>query len=173
MHQFVASSVLQRIESHIPALRRYARVLTRNHADADDLVQDCLERAISRAASFRADGDLRSWLFSILHNAHLDERRRRQRRGWDLDIDGAGEVATNGGQEISAEVRDVLTAFERLPDEQREVLLLIGVDDLSYEEAARALDVPIGTVMSRLSRARERLRSMVEAKPPERLRLVR
>lgn len=173
MRRPVANPLLLRIEGHIPALRRYAKALTRGAEMADDLVQDCLERAVSRASSFRADGDLRAWLFSILHNVHLDELRRRKRRGEVVEIEAASGLATGGGQEIALEVDDVLTAFDRLSDEQREMLLLIGVEDMSYEEAAQALDLPLGTVMSRLFRARERLRAMLEARPPERLRIVK
>jgi RNA polymerase sigma-70 factor (ECF subfamily) len=169
----IENPIASRIEGHIPALRRFAWALTRNGEDADDLVQDCLERAINRAASFRHEGDLRAWLFTILHNSFISDRRRMKRRGLHVDIEAAADISSSGDQERSAEVRDVLAALDELPVEQREVLLLVGVEDLSYEEAARVLDIPEGTVMSRLSRARDRLRTILEEKPQERLRLVK
>jgi len=166
------AKALLRIESHIPALRRYAWALVRRSDEADDLVQDCLERAIARAATFRAEGEMRSWLFSILHNLFVTERRRAARRR-SVGLDEAPEIAVAGRQESTVRMREVLAAIATLPDEQRAVLLLVGVEDLSYDEAARVLDVPVGTVMSRLSRGRERLRQALEDKPPERLRVVR
>lgn len=160
------------IESHIPALRRYAWALVRRSDAADDLVQDCLERALSRADTFRAEGEMRAWLFSILHNLFVSERRRAARRRL-VGLDEAPEIAVSGGQESAVRMREVFAAIEILPDEQRAVLLLVGVEDLSYDEAARVLDVPVGTVMSRLSRGRERLRRALADKPHERLRVVR
>lgn len=161
-----------RLESHIPALRRYAWALVRRSDEADDLVQDCLERAIARAGTFRAEGEMRAWLFSILHNLFVSERRRAARRR-SIPLEEAPEVAVAGGQDDAVRMREVLAAIETLPDEQRSVLLLVGVEDLSYDETARVLDVPVGTVMSRLSRGRERLRQALEDKPQGRLRIVR
>ena len=150
------------IEAHIPGLRRFACALLRgDRQSADDLVQDCLERALSSWHLRRAEGNLRGWLYTILYNRFLSERHRQGRRGMpDASLEAA-EVelpGVDGGQHWALEQRDLLRAFAGLPEEQRSVLLLIGVEDLSYGEAARVLGVPIGTVMSRLSRGRERLR---------------
>lgn len=155
------------VEPLIPGLRRYARALLRDPAAADDLVQDCLERAITRWHQWRRDGEVRPWLFSILHNLAVNRLRQAQRRGPHLDIDdeSAPELATAPAQEGALRHRDLLRALETLPEEQRSVLLLVGVEDLSYAEAAKVLDVPVGTVMSRLSRGRERLRLAMEAAP--------
>lgn len=161
--------MIRLIEPSIPALRRYARALLRNRAAADDLVQDCLERAISRWHQRRAGGDTRSWLFAILHNLAVNQLRQAQRRGMHLPIDALDGSARDGAalarapvQEDALRHRDLLDALATLPDEQRSVLLLVSVEDLSYAETARVLDIPIGTVMSRLSRARERLRLATE-----------
>ena len=161
------------LEPLIPALRRYAYALLRNHAAADDLVQDTLERALSRWTSRRADGELRTWLFAILRNLHIDAYRQAWRRGAEVEIDEDDHRETAPRQETALEARDVLAALEQLPEEQKSLLLLIGVEDFSYEEAARVVGVPIGTVMSRLSRARQRLRSIVEHGPVTLLRRVK
>ncbi|TDR87221.1 sigma-70 family RNA polymerase sigma factor [Enterovirga rhinocerotis] len=162
------------IEPHVPALRRYAWALLRDEAGADDLVQDCLERSLSRWHLRRDGGDLRAWLFTILHNLFIDGMRRRRREGLRVDIDEIVDLAAPAQEpESRLVVRDVLDAVESLPADQRAVLLLVCVEDLSYEAAARVLGVPIGTVMSRLSRARERLRRLVTAPPPPVLRRVK
>jgi RNA polymerase sigma factor (sigma-70 family) len=156
------------VEPLIPALRRYARALTRDRATADDLVQDCLERAIARWRQRRADGDVRSWLFAILHNLAMSHLRQRAQRGWHGALEDADEPATArpATQEDALQYRDLLRGIEALPEAQRSVLLLVSVEDLSYAEAARVLDVPVGTVMSRLSRARERLLGMMDTGVP-------
>jgi len=150
------------IEAHIPGLRRFASALLRgDRQGAGDLVQDCLERAVSRWHLRRAEGDVRGWLYTILYNRFLSERRRRRRRGVPdtvFEVGRAEMQGVDGGQDWALEHRDLLRAFAALPEEQRSVLLLIGIEDLSCEQAARVLGVPIGTVMSRLSRGRERLR---------------
>jgi RNA polymerase sigma factor (sigma-70 family) len=150
--------MLLQLEPLIPALRRYARALVRNRADADDLVQDCLERAVSRWYQ-RRDGDVRAWLFTILHNLAVNQFRQLAARGRHLPIDETnedtfGEAAV---QEQKLMYRDVLNKLARLPEDQRAVLLLVAVEDLSYADAAKVLNIPVGTLMSRLSRARERL----------------
>ncbi len=135
---------------------------------ADDLVQDSLERALSRWHLRRAEGDLRGWLYTILYNRFLSEQHRQKRRGVHDTLTEAIESELpqmTGGQDEALEHRDLLRAFAALPEEQRSVLLLVGVDDLSYEQAARVLGVPIGTVMSRLSRGRERLRQFLNRDP--------
>jgi len=148
------------IETHIPGLRRFACALLRGDADsADDLVQDTLERALSRWHLRRTEGSVRGWIYTILYNRFLTEQQRSRRRGpHDALTEETDLPGIDGGQDSALEHRDLLRAFSALPEEQRSVLLLVGVEDLSYEEAARVLGVPVGTVMSRLSRGRERLR---------------
>lgn len=148
----------------IPPLRRYARALLRGKEDADDLVQDVLERAIARWHQHRRSESPRAWLFAILHNLAMDRLRQRARRGQAEPIEAVPDarLATPATQAAGIEQRDLLALVAALPEEQRSVLLLIGVEDLSYAEAAAVLDVPVGTVMSRLSRGRERLRRMMD-----------
>lgn len=161
------------IEPLIPKLRRFAYALVRDHAAADDLVQDTLERALTHWSARRSDGDLRAWLFTILRNLHVGRHRQALRRGTVVDIDEDQLPETAAGQDVVLETRDVLAALDQLPEEQKSLLLLVGVEDFSYEEAARVLDVPIGTVMSRLSRARRRLRSIVDGDRVTLLRRVK
>jgi RNA polymerase sigma-70 factor, ECF subfamily len=157
------------IEVHIPGLRRFARALVRGDRErADDLVQDSLERALSRWHLRRAEGDLRGWLFTILYNRFLSEQHRQKRRGVHATLTEAIESELpqiKGGQDEALEHRDLLRAFAALPEEQRSVLFLVAVEDLSYDQTARVLGVPIGTVMSRLSRSRERLRVFMNRGP--------
>jgi RNA polymerase sigma-70 factor (ECF subfamily) len=152
------------IEPVIPLLRRYARTFVRDAGAADDLVQDTLERAVSRWHQRRSDGDTRTWLFTILHNLAVNHLRRAARRGRELPLDNAGEsdVAMRSTQEDALRHDDILEAVGQLPDDQRGVLLLVSLEDVSYAEAARILGIPIGTVMSRLARARARLLKLVE-----------
>jgi RNA polymerase sigma factor (sigma-70 family) len=152
------------IEPVIPSLRRYARTFVRDAAAADDLVQDTLERAISRWHLRRSDGDTRAWLFTMLHNLAVNHLRRSARRGRELPLDDADEsdVAVPPTQENALRRDDVLAAVGLLPDDQRGVLLLVSIEDVSYAEAARILDIPVGTVMSRLARARARLLRLLE-----------
>ena len=152
------------IEPVIPALRRYARTFVRGAADADDLVQDTLERAIGRWHQRRSDGETRAWLFTILHNLAVNHLRRAARRGREVALDDAGEsdVAVPSAQEDALRRDDILGAVGQLPDDQRSVLLLVSIEDVSYAEAARILDIPIGTVMSRLARARAQLQKLLE-----------
>jgi RNA polymerase sigma-70 factor, ECF subfamily len=153
------------IEAHIPGLRRFACALLRGDQErADDLVQDCLERALSRWHLRRAEGDLRGWLYTILYNRFLSEQNRQKRRGTHDALTEAIEAELpqiRAGQDAALQHRDLLRAFAALPEEQRSVLLLVGVEALSYDAASQVLGVPIGTVMSRLSRGRERLRQML------------
>jgi RNA polymerase sigma factor (sigma-70 family) len=152
------------IEPVIPPLRRYARTFVRDAEAADDLVQDTLERAISRWHLRPSDGDTRTWLFTILHNLAVNHLRRAARRGWEVPLDDAGEsdVAVPSTQEDALRRDAILRAVGQLPDDQRSVLLLVSIEDVSYAEAARILDIPIGTVMSRLARARARLLKLLE-----------
>jgi RNA polymerase sigma-70 factor (ECF subfamily) len=161
------------IEPHIPALRRYAFALLRDRDRADDLVQDTLERALSRWLLRRPDGDVRAWLFTILRNLHVSHWRRDRRHRATIEVDEAAMPAVAARQEAALEVHDVLSALDQLPEEQKSLLLLVGVEDFSYDDAARILGMPIGTVMSRLSRARQKLRSVVETGTVTLLRRVK
>jgi len=150
----------------IPRLRRYARVLTGNPAHADDLVQDTLLRAWDKRRLWQAGTDLRAWLFTIMHNLHQNQRAlaRREVRNVSLDAEGergaAWQVAQHGNQLERIELQEVVDLMGRLPPEQREVLLLTAVEELRYEEISKVLAIPIGTVMSRISRARDKLRRL-------------
>lgn len=148
------------IEAHIPGLRRFACALLRGDREAaDDLVQDTLERALSHWNLRRNQGNLRGWLYTILYNRFLSDQHRVRRRGPHDPLTEESELpGIDGGQHSVLEHRDLLRALAALPEEQRAVLLLVGVEDLTYQDAARVVGVPIGTVMSRLSRGRERLR---------------
>jgi len=150
------------IVAEIPRLRRYARALTRDRERADDLVQDCLERAWSRFHLWRRPDNLRAWLFTIMHNLHANHVRRAKSRPITTSLDlieGSQRLpAVRPAQEDNLETRGIAAALELLPEQQRQVLLLVALEQLSYEEVAKILHIPIGTVMSRLSRARERLR---------------
>ena len=161
------------LEPLIPALRRYAYALVRDHDVADDLVQDTLERALSRWSLRRSDGDLRAWLFTIQRNLHVSALRQNQRRGAHVELDEATTPSTAAQQESGMEMQDVLTVLDQLPEEQKSLLLLIGVEDLSYDDAARVMGVPMGTVMSRLSRGRQRLRALMETGRATLLRRVK
>ena len=161
------------LEPLIPALRRYAYALLRDHDAADDLVQDTLERALSRWRLRRPDGDLRAWLFTIQRNLFVNAWRQRQRQGPHASLDDAALPGTAARQESGLEVQDVLAALDQLPEEQKSLLLLIGVEDFSYDDAAHILGVPMGTVMSRLSRGRQKLRSILETGRATLLRRVK
>ena len=159
--------------AEIPRLRRYARAMLGNRAAADDLVQDTLERAWARHALWRVGSDLRAWLFSIMHNLRVDQLRRPSAPLHSID-DEDFEVPTRATQNDRLEVRDLESALCQLPDEQREVLLLVALEDLGYAEIASTLGIPVGTVMSRLARGRERLRLLMEGRPHgANLRIVR
>lgn len=147
---------------HIPDLRRYARSLTGDAWAADDLVQDTLERACERFQLWAAGSDLRAWLFTLMHNLFIDGARRAMRQqGQRVDLDDvAGDLAAPA--EAPERTLDLQRCLLRLPPEQREVLLLVTLQDLRYEDVARITGVPMGTVMSRLSRARSRLRELME-----------
>ncbi|MDI4663483.1 sigma-70 family RNA polymerase sigma factor [Xanthobacter autotrophicus] len=166
----MTTEMVRLIEPVIPALRRYARALMKDRAAADDLVQDCLERAIGHWHQRHAEGDIRAWIFAILHNLAMTRLRRAAARPRPVPIEDAqeGDLARPATQEDRLRYRDALAALAQLPHEQRAVLLLVGVEDLSYAQTAKVLGIPIGTVMSRLSRARERLsKAMSEVPRPE------
>jgi RNA polymerase sigma-70 factor (ECF subfamily) len=163
----VTADMVRVIEPIVPALRRYARALLRDPTEADDLVQDCLERAVASWHQRREDGDPRAWIFTILHNLAMTRLRRTAQRPAHVALDDAGDasLALAPPQQHRLHHRDLLSALSQLPEEQRAVLLLVTVEELSYADTARILDVPIGTVMSRLSRARERLFRLMSGEP--------
>ena len=151
----------------IPRLRRYARVLTGDPSRADDLVQETLARGWEKRRLWAAGTDLRAWLFTIMHNVFVNQRAHARRDAARLSLDDedngiARELSVRPNQQLRVEIADVAREMDRLPCEQREVLLLAAVEELRYEEIATLLGIPIGTVMSRLSRAREKLRRAVE-----------
>jgi RNA polymerase sigma-70 factor, ECF subfamily len=162
----------------LPRLRRYARVLTGDVNRADDLVQDTLARAWEKRQLWRAGSDLRAWLFTIMHNLHINQFsiRRRELAESSLDADDgpiAGwQIPVRATQSDRLELNEVLVQIGRLPTDQREVLILAAVEELRYEDIARVQGVPIGTVMSRLNRAREKLRRM-NADTPAPLKVVK
>ncbi len=149
------------IEDQIPRLRRYARALTGDRTLADDLVQDTLERALTRFHLWRHGSDLRAWLFTIMHNIFVNQARSRLRHRHESLESNAAVEAMQAPEPDWLQLRDLDRALAQLPHEQRTVLLLVGLEQFTYEEAARVLQVPIGTVMSRLSRGRERLRMVL------------
>jgi RNA polymerase sigma-70 factor (ECF subfamily) len=155
----------------IPGLRRYARALTGDAGRADDLVQDTLERALTKWTLWRP-GNLRAWLFSIMHNVFVNQIRASQPLDYVGDED-LPALATAPKQEEALALRDLEAALQRLPAEQREVLLLVGLEELTYAETAKVLGIPPGTVMSRLSRGRERLRAILAGETPQSLAIVK
>jgi RNA polymerase sigma-70 factor (ECF subfamily) len=161
------------ILAEIPRLRRYARALLGDRAAADDLVQDTLERAWSRLHQWRAGSDMRAWLFGIMHNLRIDQLRRPRLSTLSIDADEF-ELPTRPTQADALELRDLESALGHLADEQREILLLVALEEMSYADIAATLGIPIGTVMSRLSRGRERLRLIMDGQTANtRLRVVR
>ena len=157
----------------IPRLRRYARALVGSRAEADDLVQDTLERGWSKLASWRLGSDMRVWMFGIMHNLYVDQLRKQVVATVELDEDTPVPFY-DPPQMQNMEIRDMQSALAMLPAEQREILLLVALEEMTYEEISSTLRIPLGTVMSRLSRARERLRLLMEGKAiPSRLKVVK
>lgn len=149
------------LEEHLGALRRYALLLTRNPVEADDLVQDCLTKAMVSASQWRPGSDLRAWLFRILYTCHISDRRKRQVRDRHAE-QALPEDSVAANQLVHLELQQVVAALDELPEAQRQAILSVALDDLKYDEAARRLGVPIGTFMSRLARGREALRRRLE-----------
>jgi RNA polymerase sigma-70 factor (ECF subfamily) len=158
--------------TQIPRLRRYARALTRNAEAADDLVQDCLERAWRKAHRWEPGSDLRAWLFTVMHNVYVNRLRRREPDTEPMLRDDIQDPCPRP-PEGSLDLRDLEAGLARLPDEQREVLLLVCLEELTYEQVADVLGIPIGTVMSRLHRARERMRRWMAGERRPELRRVK
>ena len=151
------------IIEHIPSLRRYARALTGGSVDdADDLVQDTLERAYAKWHLWRAGSELRPWLFSIMHNIFVNQVTQLRSRVSHASLDDVPENATRATHSERLEALDIAAALASLPIELRTVLLLVALEDFSYAQSAKVLDIPVGTVMSRLSRARQRLRECLD-----------
>jgi RNA polymerase sigma-70 factor (ECF subfamily) len=151
-----------RIEAEIPRLRRYARALTRDVGAADDLVQDCLVRGLDKLHLWQEGTDLRAWLFTILHNQYVNRVRRAVREGIAVGLSESEPLLTRAPhQGKRLELRDLERAIAKLPEEQRAVVLLVGLEGMRYEDVAAVLDVPVGTVRSRLSRGREALRRLI------------
>ncbi len=150
------------LETEIPRLRRYARALTRDVARADDLVQSCLTRAIAKQHLWQPDTDLRAWLFTVLHNQHVSDLRRSARDRNTVSIDDMIPVWSVKPDALQVlELRDLEAAIAKLPDEQRQVILLVGLERMLYNQAASILGIPTGTLRSRLSRARDQLRILM------------
>lgn len=169
-------SLRNQLSDQVRTLRRYALTLARDRDDAEDLVQETLVRAIAGARTFRPDANLRSWLFGILHNVHISDRRRdqvRTRAAASIETLARTDIAPNQPDHI--ELSRTMEAFARLPEDQRRALTLVAVEGMSYQEAAGILGIPLGTLMSRLGRGREALRADVRGgeRGPTALRVVR
>jgi RNA polymerase sigma-70 factor, ECF subfamily len=162
------------IEAEIPRLRRYARALTHDAVIADDLVQDCLARALGRLHLWREGTDLRAWLFTILHHQYVNHVRRSAREGAAVGLtDREPMLARAPQQGKRLELRDLERAFAKLPGTQQSAVLLVALEGMRYEEVAAVLNVPVGTIRSRLSRGREALRRLTGNTPDEEARPIR
>lgn len=162
------------LAEQIPRLRRYARALLRSVGAADDLVQDTLERAWSRRHLWREDSDLRAWLFTIMHNVFVNQYHRAALAPPTIAMEAETPVPQNDSSpEENLVARDLANALAQLSPDLREVIVLVGVEQMRYEDVARILEIPIGTVMSRLSRARERLRLLMAGQAPSSLRRIK
>lgn len=162
------------IAAMVPRLRRYAVALVGSIPDADDLVQDVMERALASREALRDASRLYAWLLAILHNLHASGHRRRRRRGPEVPVeDLADALALSTAPTDRSAVRDLVRAMALLPEEQRRILLLSALEGLSYRDLAEVLDIPMGTVMSRLARARERLRVLMEGGEQQVVRRIR
>src|SRR3982074_834940 len=151
------------LEAEIPRLRRYARALTRDVSRADDLVQSCLTRAVAKQHLWQPGTDLRAWLFTILHNQHVNDVRRSVREGINVAVEEMAPMLTVQSNAVAVlQLRDLERAIGQLPQEQRQVILLVGLEGMRYEEVAAILGVPVGTVRSRLSRGRDQLRRLMD-----------
>lgn len=155
--------VQELIVREIPQLRRFALSLTRSSHAADDLVQDALERAIRKRHLWKRHGSIRGWLFRVLYNVFVNQGAQRNRRDRQMDIDEMADAPSVAAVQVKRlEVRDVSAVLGELPEDQRAAIVLTAVEGFSYDEAADILDVPIGTLRSRLFRGRETLRAQCE-----------
>jgi RNA polymerase sigma-70 factor (ECF subfamily) len=158
----------------IPRLRRYARSLLGDAQQAEDLVQDCLDRAWSRMAQWQADSNMRAWLFTIMHNLYVNQVRRDSRQNdWESLANGEPVDRSRQAQDRAMDLRDLEKGLARLSDNQREVLMLVCLEGMTYEQVGEILGIPTGTVMSRLHRAREELRRWLRGEDSPRLRRVK
>jgi RNA polymerase sigma-70 factor (ECF subfamily) len=160
------------LAAQIPRLRRYARALTRNVQAADDLVQDCLERAWRKAHRWEGGTDLRAWLFTVMHNCYINGLRHKRPDTEPLEHTDYADPRPPAA-DAALDLRDLEQGLAHLSPEQREVLLLVCLEEMSYEQVAAATGVPIGTVMSRLHRARERMRGFMAGEQRPVLRRVK
>jgi RNA polymerase sigma-70 factor (ECF subfamily) len=149
------------LEIEIPRLRRYARALTRDLSRADDLVQNCLIRAIAKQLLWQPGTDLRAWLFTILHNQYVNDVRRSMREGSQVMLEEGPQLMVQPNAILKLQLRDLEAALGKLRVEDCQPILLLGLEGMSYEEVASVLNVPVGTVRSRLSRGRHRLRRLM------------
>ena len=159
------SDFLTDVEEAIPSLRRYALALTRDADRADDLVQDCLERALAKRRLWRPTGTVKAWLFTILHNRFVSDRRREARRGAHGPLEDSRHAASVDDPSVGVQLAEVGRAIEELSEHQRAILLLVAVEGLTYAETATVTNLPVGTVMSRLARARRSLQKSLGAEP--------
>ena len=151
------------LEEQIPRLRRYARALTRNTERADDLVQDTLVRALAKQHLWQVGTNLRAWLFTLMHNQNVNNVRYGVREGQNIDVEDMSNVlAATTDPTASRRLYELDRALSQLAPEQRQVILLVGLEEFSYEETAAILNVPVGTVRSRLSRGRDQLRRLMD-----------
>jgi RNA polymerase sigma-70 factor, ECF subfamily len=156
------SDFRRQIEQEVPRLRRYARALTRDIGQADDLVQSCLVRALAKEHLWQPGSNLRVWLFTVLHNLHINRVRRLMREQDNAIVASASLALAQSEPSARLDLLDVEQAIKKLPEVQRRVILLIGLEGMRYDEAAQILGVPIGTVRSRIARARQMLRELLE-----------
>ncbi len=156
------ADIYQDISAEIPRLRRYAQVLARDRTSADDLVQECLARALTKMHLWREGTNLRAWLFTILHHQHVNQVRRAIRAGMPVELcETEPRLSQPPDQDKRLELRDLDRALGQLPEEQRAVILLVGLEGMGYDDAAKTLGIPAGTVRSRLSRGRNALRRLM------------
>jgi RNA polymerase sigma-70 factor (ECF subfamily) len=161
------ADIYKTIEAEIPRLRRYARALMRDFTAADDLVQDTLTRALAKLHLWQEGTNLRGWLITIMHNQHVNQVRASIRTGRTAELsEDEPLVSWPANQDKCLELRDLDRALDRLPEEQRAVILLVGLEGMRYEEAAKALGIPVGTIRSRLSRGRIALRGLMDDDSP-------
>jgi RNA polymerase sigma-70 factor, ECF subfamily len=167
----MTTDVLRQIETHVPSLWRYARGLVHDPDLARDMVQDCLERAVSRFHLYREDVNLRGWLFTILLNVVRSNARTAQHRQWVPLEDHIDCLPCAPPQYHALQIRDLQRGFAKLPEMLQEVIVLVAIEGMTYQEAARVLEVPVGTIRSRLSRARGQLRALLDGTCPQPQRL--